>query len=123
MARYRVTASAQADIIDILARTDAQFGEAARFRYERLIATAIRDIAGDPTRPGTLGREELGSEARTWHLRGSRERARTGVGIVRRPRHFLLFRIEADGLVVIGRVLHDAMELDRHLPTERDWLS
>lgn len=123
MARYRVTASAQADIIDILAHTEAQFGEAARLRYERLIATAIRDIAGDPTRPGTLDREELGSDARTWHLRSSRERARTEAGIVRRPRHLLLFRIEADGLVVIGRVLHDAMELERHRPPEGDWLS
>lgn len=123
MARYRVTASAQADIIDILAHTEAQFGEAARLRYERLIATAIRDIAGDPTRPGTLDREELGSDARTWHLRASRERARTEAGIVRRPRHLLLFRVEADGLLVIARVLHDAMELERHRPAEGDWLS
>lgn len=123
MARYRVTASAQADIIDILAHTEAQFGEAARLRYERLIAMAIRDIAGDPARPGTLDREELGSDARTWHLRVSRERARTEAGIVRRPRHLLLFRIEADGLVVIARVLHDAMELERHRPAEGDWLS
>lgn len=123
MARYRVTASAQADIIEILSRTEEQFGEAGRLRYERLIVTAIRDIAGNPTRPGTWDREELGRDARTWHLRGSRERARMESGIVRRPRHLLLFRVEAEGLVVIGRVLHDAMELDRHLPTERDWLS
>jgi toxin ParE1/3/4 len=123
MARYRLTASAQADIIDVLARTEAQFGEAARLRYERLIVTGIRDIAGDPARPGTLEREELGANARTWHLRGSRERARTASGIVKRPRHLLLFRTEADGMTVIGRILHDAMELDRHLPTERDWLS
>ncbi len=123
MARYRVTASAQADIIEILSHTEEQFGEAARLRYERLIATAIRDIANDPTRAGTLDREELGLNARTWHLRASRERARSGSGIVRRPRHLLLFRMEADGLVVIGRILHDAMELHRHRPTEQDWLS
>lgn len=123
MARFRIAAFAQADIIDILSRTQEQFGEAARLRYEQLIATGIRDIASDPIRPGTFDREELGPNARTWHLRGSRERARLASGVVKRPRHLLLFRIEADGLVVIGRILHDAMELDRHLPVEREWLS
>jgi len=34
--------------------------------------------------------------------------------VVRRPRRFLVYRCEPT-LVVIGRVLHDAMELARHL--------
>ena len=34
--------------------------------------------------------------------------------LVRRPRHFLVYRVEP-ALLVVGRVLHDAMELERHL--------
>jgi toxin ParE1/3/4 len=121
MTGYRLALSARADIIEILDHTDARFGAAARLRYEALLITALRDIAADPTRPGTLDRPELGAGARTWHLRGSRDRARTGSGTVRSPRHLLLFRIDPDATVVIARVLYDGMELARHLPAEQDW--
>ena len=48
-----------------------------------------------------------------------------GVGIVRQPRHFLVYRLEP-GLVVVGRVLHDALELVRlelvrHLYPDTAW--
>ena len=121
MTRYRLSAAAQADIVDILAHSQANFGEAARLRYEALLLTALRDIAASPRRTGTLDRPELGAGARTWHLRDSRERARTASGIVRSPRHLVLFRVEADGTIAVGRVLHDAMELARHRPTPLDW--
>ena len=38
----------------------------------------------------------------------------TGAEAVRRPRHLLVYSFEPTVLVV-GRVLHDAMELARHL--------
>jgi toxin ParE1/3/4 len=37
---------------------------------------------------------------------------------VKRPRHLLLYRILAPELIGIGRILHDAMELERHLPPD-----
>lgn len=118
MLRYRLSAAAQADIVAILAWTDEQFGEAARLRYQALIVAALRDIADEPDRPGSIARPELGAGVRSWHLRLSRERAAPGP--VRRPRHFFVYRAEP-GLVVIGRVLHDAMELARHLDAGADW--
>lgn len=121
MARYRLSAAAQADIIDILARTQERFGDAARHRYEALIVAAIRDIAENPSRPGAPERPELGEGVRSWHLRHSRERARTLTGTVRGPRHCIIFRIHASGMVEIGRILHDAMELERHRPHAPDW--
>lgn len=121
MARYRLSAAAQADIVDILARTWERFGDSARHRYEALLVAAIRDIAENPSRPGAPERPELGAGARSWHLRHSRERARTATGTVRRPRHFIIFRIDASGTVEIGRILYDAMDLERHRPTESDW--
>ena len=120
MFRYRLSKAAQGDVFDILAWTDEQFGETARLRYESLIVAALRDAAQQPERPGSLARPELGAGVRSWHLRLSRAHVNPGVGIVRRPRHFLVYRLEP-GLVVVGRVLHDAMELARHLEPEAAW--
>ncbi|GHU08688.1 plasmid stabilization protein ParE [Betaproteobacteria bacterium] len=113
MARYRLSAAAQADLLDILAWTHEHFGEMARKRYETLVVAALRDISDQPERSGSIERPELGEGVRSWHLRMSRERAHSEIGIVHRPRHFLIYRIEND-MVLIGRILHDAMELTRH---------
>ena len=118
--RYRLSASAQADVVEILAWSQAQFGEGARLRYEALLATALRDIAEQPDRAGSLARPELGAGVRSWHLRLSRTRSTGTPGAVHRPRHFLVYRLDGD-LLVVGRVLHDAMELVRHLGPEQSW--
>lgn len=113
----RLSATAREDIVDLLAWTTEQFGEQARLRYERLIATALNDLADDPQRVGSIDRAELGLHVRSYHLRHSRDRARDQNGIVRRPRHFLLYRVSPANVIGVGRVLHDAMELERHLPS------
>ena len=120
MLRYRLSDAAQGDILSILAWTHEQFGEAARLRYESLIVAALRDVASQPNRPGSLARPELGAGVRTWHLRLSRDHVTPGAQAVRRPRHFLVYRSEPD-LVVVGRLLHDAMELARHLDPNTSW--
>lgn len=120
MLRYRLSDAAQADVIDILAWTHEQFGEAARLRYESLIVAALRDMATQPDRPGSIARPELGAGVRSWHLRLSRDQVGPGAQAVRRPRHFLVYRSEP-ALVVFGRVLHDAMELARHLDPDTSW--
>ncbi len=111
---YRLSTAAQADIFEILAWSHESFGEQARLRYETLIVAALRDVAEHPGRPGSIERPELGAGSRSWHLALSRERARTLAGMVRHPRHFLVYRVEPD-IVAIGRVLHDAMELALHV--------
>lgn len=120
MAGYRLSTTAQSDILDILAWSHARFGEEARKRYEALIIAALRDIAAQPDRTGSLERPELGIAVRSWHLRLSRKHCSTSAGEVRSPRHILIYRMESD-MVVVGRVLHDAMELERHLDPERSW--
>lgn len=114
MFRFRLSEAAQSDVIGILAWTNERFGETARLSYESLIVAALRDVASQPDRPGSLARPELGEGVRSWHLRLSRDHVKPGVVVVRRPRHFLIYRAEP-ALVVVGRVLHDAMELARHL--------
>jgi toxin ParE1/3/4 len=46
-------------------------------------AAALRDLARQPDRPGSLARPELGAGVRSWHLRLSREHVTPGAGIVR----------------------------------------
>lgn len=115
MAVFRLAASAESDIAELLAYTAANFGEIARVRYEWLLIAALRDIADDPMRIGSIARAELGDNVRSYHLRHSRDRARTDHGIVQRPRHLLLYHAAPD-VIGVGRVLHDVMELERHLP-------
>lgn len=96
----------------ILDWSQDQFGESARKRYEALIVTAIRDAASRGDTLGATSRPELGEDVSSWHL--ARGRSRSSGGTVRRPRHFLVCRWD-DDVLVIGRVLHDAMDLRRHL--------
>lgn len=118
MARYRLTHAAQADIASILAWSHDQFGEEARKRYEALIATAIREAATRSDEVGRTVRPELGEGVFSWHL--AQSRIHSPGGNVHRPRHFLIGRPDGD-VLVIGRVLHDAMELRRHLHPQQPW--
>lgn len=120
MAQYRFSAAAQSDLVGILGWSQEHFGIPARKRYEALIAHAVRDLAAWPDRPGSVERPELGEGVRSWHLRLSRERARTAAGIVHHPRHFLVYRMQEEHLI-IGRMLHEAMELARHIPPGAPW--
>jgi len=110
---YRLTPAAEAEIIEALLHSEAEFGRDARDRYEVLIFTAIADLAANPDRPGSRLRPELGRGIRSWHLRLSRERARTDTGIVKEPRHFIFYRLK-EGVVVIVRVLGDRQDAQRH---------
>lgn len=114
----RVSALAEDDIVAIVLHSESHFGVAAGRRYIALINTAILDIADAPLRPGGIARPDIGTAVRSYHLRHSVERARIPEGVVRRPRHPLLYRIGVDGIAGVGRVLHDAMDLRRHLPTD-----
>jgi toxin ParE1/3/4 len=118
MSRYVLSSTAERDIESILVWTQEQFGSAGRLRYEALLVQAILDVAEDPERVGSQNRPEIAPAARTYHLYFSGSRVDANAGRVRRPRHFLLYRICRDGAIEIGRVLHDSMDLAKHLPEE-----
>jgi toxin ParE1/3/4 len=113
-----VSPQAEQDIATILRWTQQHFGKRGRLRYEALLVRAIIDITNDPARPGSHARPEIGDEVRTYHLRFSRDRVAKSVGRVQKPRHFILYRTQPVGLVEIGRILHDSVDLRRHLPDE-----
>lgn len=115
MSRFFLAPAAEQDILSILAWTHQHFGEAARLRYEALLTQAIIDIANDPYCSGSIARPEMARAARTYHLHHSRNRLSTSIGRVKRPRHFFVYRLRESGEVEIGRVLHDSVDLDRHV--------
>jgi toxin ParE1/3/4 len=117
MARFILSPAAEQDILSILAWTHKQFGERARIRYEALLGQAILDVVENPDRTGVTNRDEIREGVFTYHLRHSRLSVDSSLGRVRKPRHFLLFRV-AENVIEIGRVLHDSMELERHLQIE-----
>lgn len=110
MARLRLSALAQSDIVNVLSWSARRFGDQARARYEQLLSTALRDLSAEPLRLGSAARPELGDDVRSYHLRHSRKHSQ-----VARPRHLILYRIADGSIVEVGRVLHDAMELERHV--------
>jgi len=114
MRDYRLALEAQLDLDGIQVWTEEHFGLLASERYDRLIDAAVRDIAADPHRVGSVPHREFASGVRSWHLRLSRHHVPPLTGIVGRPRHRLIYHVEP-GRVVIDRVLHDSMDMKRHL--------
>jgi toxin ParE1/3/4 len=111
---------ARRDLRDALRWSETKFGHDAKMRYEALIVQALRDIESEPARHGSVERSEIMiEEARTYHIRFSRDRAKTGLSVVHNPRHFILYRRREDrNLIDIARILHDGRDLQRHLPED-----
>jgi toxin ParE1/3/4 len=120
MAGLRLTEPAERDIADLLDWSEETFGLAARRRYEALVAAALSDLVQDWRRSGSVKRDDLCAGWRLYHIRHSRERARTPDGIVHSPRHVVAYRLEDGDTVIVLRVLHGSMDLDRHLDAARE---
>ena len=114
-----LASEAARDILEILDWSAARFGERAASRYLALMEQALLDLSADPERRGARHRVELREQAWTYHLRYSRDRVRNSRKVAF-PRHFLLYRLREDRVVEVARVLHDASDLDRHLPEDYD---
>ena len=113
----RLTSSAKRDLSDVMEWTVEEFGVRAALRYDALIKQALKDIGDDPERPGSKERPEIMlAGVRTYHLQFSRSRV-SGPN-VKAPRHFLLYRSRADGVIELARILHDGRDLARHLPDD-----
>ena len=102
--QLRISAQARRDIEEVLAWTLHEFGETKYDQYRDLIRRALIDIARNPDLAHS--RPELHGAARTFHI------SRRG----KRARHFFLLRLADDGVVEIGRLLYDGMDLSSHLP-------
>jgi toxin ParE1/3/4 len=108
--RVRLGAFAEIDFANILKWTAENFGPRQARVYRGTIIQAIGELADGPDVAGSSARNEILQGLRTLHV------ARHG----RRGRHLLMYRVIEDRTIEIGRILHDRMDLSRHLPPAND---
>lgn len=111
--RIRLSAAAEADFSNILHWTTRQFGEAQADAYHVALAAAVATLADGPEAPGARKRDDIATGLMTLHVaRGKR-----------RGRHLVLYRARAGlepPVIDVLRVLHDAMDLPRHIQPNAD---
>jgi len=101
--RVRFHPRAEDDIADVLAYTLERFGLQQYQRYEQIIEEALVRVARRPD----IGRVVGGRAGLFLYSIGRRGQ---------RASHQLLYRTLADGRVEILRLLHDSMDVSRHIP-------
>lgn len=106
--KVRLAAAAEADVRAIFLWTVEHFGVEQARRYRATIFAAFRDLDDGPEAAGVRDRAEVGRGLKSLHV------ARHG----RRGRHLILFTAGAENRIQILRILHDSMDLARHLPGE-----
>ena len=104
--RVRLGAAAELDFANILKWTAENFGPIQARIYRDTLLQTIAELAEGPDIVGSKARDEIMRGLRTLHV------ARHG----RRGHHFLMYRVEKRTIEIV-RILHDAMELSRHLPS------
>ena len=102
-----LAAAAQTDLDNIAAWTTENFGPSQAENYVEAILDTIDELTVSESPTRSLARDEIAKGLRTLHMR---KRGRRG-------RQFLLYSETADE-VRIQRVLHDSMELSRHISRE-----
>jgi toxin ParE1/3/4 len=102
----RLTQAASGDLDGILDWTTTRFGGLQADHYREQLFNAFAALLREPFGFGTKARDDILPGLRSAHIR-------IGGG---RGRHFIFYRIAQDGGLVVIRLLHDSMELARHLP-------
>jgi len=109
VAEFRLADPTKAQIREILARSEDEFGEQRRERYSALFVKAMEDVAGDPEQAlvewKRLSRFDIG----TYHISHSRKHVKDPPGRVRNPKYVLVFSIARDGVVDFIGILHERM--------------
>lgn len=103
--RVRLADQAEQDLLDITVWTVEHFGARQAEAYAETLSLALEALHDGPDVLGCALREEIGPGIRTMHV------ARPG----RKGRHFVVFRASAEQTIDVLRLLHDSMDLSRHL--------
>ncbi len=104
--RVRLGAVAELDFANILKWTTENFGARQSRVYQGTLVQAIGVLADGPDVAGSKARDEIMPGLRTLHV------ARHG----RRGSHFLMYHSVPERTIEIVRILHDRMDLQRHIP-------
>ncbi len=108
--RVRLGAAAEVDFANVLKWTTENFGARQSRVYRDTLVQAIGKLADGPDVVGSKARDEIMAGLRTLQV------ARRG----RRGSHFLMYRAAPNSTIEIVRILHDKMDLRRHVPSAPD---
>ena len=106
----RLAAQAELDFSEIVAWTAENFGEIQADTYAQTLTLAIEALYDGPELLGAKVRDDVEPGIRTLHV------ARHG----RSGRHFVMFREAQNQHIDVLRLLHDSMDLARHIPAKND---
>lgn len=101
--RVRLTKPAEFDFVTIVRWTTQNFGIRQARAYRRILRTALAALSDGPDPSGSVPRGDIVEGYRTLH-------------VPRPGRHFLVYRLAGANTIEILRILHDAMDLARHVP-------
>jgi toxin ParE1/3/4 len=106
--RVRLGAAAEVDFANILKWTTENFGTRQARVYRDILVHTIGELADGPDVAGSRARDEILAGLRTLHV------ARHG----RRGSHFLMYRARPNSVIEVVRILHDRMDVQRHVSDE-----
>jgi toxin ParE1/3/4 len=95
----------------ILLDSARKHGIEAAGRYSLLLRTAMAAVGYEPALPGSVAVPRIPG-IRAYPVRLSRRRVETSRR-VREPRHIIVYRVGADGIVEVVGIVHDKMVLSR----------
>ncbi|MBI4213673.1 MAG: type II toxin-antitoxin system RelE/ParE family toxin [Chloroflexi bacterium] len=105
--RVRLTKPAELDFAAILQWTIQNFGIRQARAYRHILREALAATRHGPDVPGSVPRADILEGCRTLH-------------VPRPGRHFLVYRAVSADTIEILRILHDAMDLSRHVRPDQD---
>jgi len=101
----RLASRAEQDFLEIVQWSVVNFGQQQAVAYAETLSLAVSALTEGPEVSGAKRRDEIGNGVLTLHV------ARQG----RKGRHFVVFRIGGASTIDVLRLLHDSMDLVRHV--------
>jgi plasmid stabilization system protein ParE len=119
MLQVALSARALSDIARVLDETQFLFGESARIRYQLLIEQSLVDLRGIHPAEQSSPELALPEGVGAYHL----SRSRMSVGRherVKRPRHYLVYRVVHVELIEIVCLTHDRRDVSEQVNADDD---
>ena len=101
---------AEQDLLDVIRWTNENFVTRQAKQYAETIALAIEALHDGPEILGAKLRNDIAEGIHTLHV------TRQG----RKGRHFIAFSVSEGHIINVLRLLHDSMDLAKHLPEDHN---
>jgi toxin ParE1/3/4 len=106
----RLTDQAEQDLLDVALWTSENFGSRQAKEYLEGLMQAIEALYDGPEVLGAKKRDDIGADIRILHVALFRKKGR----------HFVVFRQIVPQTIDVLRLLHDSMDLARHVPEPKE---